>query len=306
MMPGRNYSAVSGYRYGFNGQEKSTEFVTDNFYTAQYWEYDSKLGRRWNVDPKPTVGFSDYSVFFNNPNKFIDVTGLKPTDDYYSKSGKYLGSDGSKTKEMRIISADKYYEISSQNNGTTSDEATKQLQTDSKIITVKIGNGSTTEGQYFQDLFNSGNGDGKTYRLFKEMSTTLLLDPANATLTVYTNSSIHNGPQISFVDDPNTIPGVKEGKLIKLGDAHTHQVADILDERNRNAEVQLAGDGKAAGKVGLPLFTIDSENIDAFIPKKLLMGPTVLPKDNIGVTSDLYDNKFSILRTALEYFGGKL
>ena len=35
-----------GYRYGFNTQEKDDD-VFIGAYTAEYWEYDSRLGRRW-------------------------------------------------------------------------------------------------------------------------------------------------------------------------------------------------------------------------------------------------------------------
>ncbi len=49
-MPGRNYKAGSGYRFGFNGQERSTE-INDNSFTAEFWQYDARIGRRWNVDP---------------------------------------------------------------------------------------------------------------------------------------------------------------------------------------------------------------------------------------------------------------
>jgi len=40
---------IPKYRYGFNTQEKVFEISKDH-YTARYWEYDSRLGRRWNVD----------------------------------------------------------------------------------------------------------------------------------------------------------------------------------------------------------------------------------------------------------------
>ncbi|MFX1705337.1 hypothetical protein PV783_15340 [Chitinophaga sp. CC14] len=69
------------YRYGFNGQEKSDEIKGEgNSYTAQFWEYDPRIGRRWNLDPKPTTGVSDYSVFYNSPILFSDVLGNKPED----------------------------------------------------------------------------------------------------------------------------------------------------------------------------------------------------------------------------------
>jgi hypothetical protein len=65
------------YRYGFNTQEKVFEINKDH-YTARYWEYDSRLGRRWNVDPKPTVGFSEYAVNMDDPISKNDPEGDCP------------------------------------------------------------------------------------------------------------------------------------------------------------------------------------------------------------------------------------
>lgn len=62
-MPGRNYQSSTAYRYGMNGQEKDDE-IAQGIYTAMYWEYDIRIGRRWNLDPKPFVGISYYSCFF--------------------------------------------------------------------------------------------------------------------------------------------------------------------------------------------------------------------------------------------------
>jgi hypothetical protein len=70
-----------GYRYGFNGQEKSDE-IFEGSTTALFWQYDSRLGRRWNLDPKPTIGISDYAVNGNNPIIFID-----PLGDFKTKFG---------------------------------------------------------------------------------------------------------------------------------------------------------------------------------------------------------------------------
>jgi hypothetical protein len=46
-----------------------------NSYTAMYWEYDSRIGRRWNLDIKPTPGLSQYSAFSNNPILYSDPLG---------------------------------------------------------------------------------------------------------------------------------------------------------------------------------------------------------------------------------------
>jgi hypothetical protein len=78
IQPGRNYNA-GGYRYGFNGQEKSTEINADgNSTTAEYWEYDSRIGRRWNVDPVVKAWISGYACFADNPIFYSDVNGDDP------------------------------------------------------------------------------------------------------------------------------------------------------------------------------------------------------------------------------------
>jgi len=77
-MPGRKYQAgSSSYRYGFNGQEKSTE-INDALTTAQFWEYDSRIGKRWNVDPILKVGESPYLCFSGNPIIYSDLLGDDP------------------------------------------------------------------------------------------------------------------------------------------------------------------------------------------------------------------------------------
>ena len=64
------------YRYGFNGQEETAEISGDgNHTTAQYWEYDTRLGRRWNLDPKPNPSISNYAGFANHPILYADPLG---------------------------------------------------------------------------------------------------------------------------------------------------------------------------------------------------------------------------------------
>jgi len=70
----------SDYRFGSGGggQEKDNEIYGEgNCYTAEYWEYDTRLGRRWNVDPGSTYYQSPYNAFNNNPLYFTDPLGLK-------------------------------------------------------------------------------------------------------------------------------------------------------------------------------------------------------------------------------------
>lgn len=76
IMPGRKYSSSSLYRYGFNGQERSTEIDPNgNSMTAEFWQYEARLGRRWNVDPVFKEFESPYASFGNNPVWLRDPNG---------------------------------------------------------------------------------------------------------------------------------------------------------------------------------------------------------------------------------------
>ncbi len=56
--------------------EKDNEVSGDgNSNTSEYWQYDGRLGRRWNVDSKPNPSISQYACFANNPIIFADPKG---------------------------------------------------------------------------------------------------------------------------------------------------------------------------------------------------------------------------------------
>lgn len=75
-MPARKFDAGSLYRYGFNAQERLIEIDPGgNNNTAEFWQYDARLARRWNIDPKLTTGLSSYSTFGNNPIWMTDPQG---------------------------------------------------------------------------------------------------------------------------------------------------------------------------------------------------------------------------------------
>ncbi len=100
-MPGRSYVSSTGYRYGWNTQEKVDEISgSGNHNTAMFWEYDTRLGRRWNLDPKPTTGISDYAAMANNPIWLTDHYGDKPKDvikdikGWFNRNIRHRTSDG--------------------------------------------------------------------------------------------------------------------------------------------------------------------------------------------------------------------
>jgi hypothetical protein len=62
------------YRFGFNTQEKDNE-IFEGAYSAEYWEMDSRLGRRWNIDPVIKYWESPYAILNNSPLSKIDPNG---------------------------------------------------------------------------------------------------------------------------------------------------------------------------------------------------------------------------------------
>ena len=80
----RSYEVGWVYRWGFNGQEVVGELGRSH-YTARYWEYDGRLGRRWEVDPKPTFHLSVYVALGCNPVRFSDPHGdtIRATPEAY-------------------------------------------------------------------------------------------------------------------------------------------------------------------------------------------------------------------------------
>lgn len=100
-MDGRAFSGTK-YRFGFNTQEKVDEISGDgNHNTALFWEYDTRLGRRWNLDPeyKKFPQHSHYSCFSNNPITMVDPKG---DADFYNAKGSWIGTDG-KSDNLQVI-----------------------------------------------------------------------------------------------------------------------------------------------------------------------------------------------------------
>ena len=46
-----------------------------NLNTAEFWEYDPRLGRRWDVDPVVKSYEASYVAFSDNPLIYVDPTG---------------------------------------------------------------------------------------------------------------------------------------------------------------------------------------------------------------------------------------
>ncbi len=67
-----------------NTQEKEPE-LGEGVTSAEFWVYDGKLGRRWNVDLVDKVYESSYGCFGNNPISVIDPNGADSI--FYNQQG---------------------------------------------------------------------------------------------------------------------------------------------------------------------------------------------------------------------------
>jgi len=89
-----------GLRFHFNGQETDDEIAgKGNINTAEYWESDTRLGRRWNIDPIMKYQESPYSAFANNPIWFVDISGADTGDVVVG----FGGGDITGTKNAGIV-----------------------------------------------------------------------------------------------------------------------------------------------------------------------------------------------------------
>lgn len=76
--------------------------------TAAYWEYDTRLGRRWNVDPVKKPWQSDYACFSNSPIWKVDPDG---DDDYFNSQGKLILRTGIGTS-IKVVTGNQVHDFS--------------------------------------------------------------------------------------------------------------------------------------------------------------------------------------------------
>jgi RHS repeat-associated protein len=100
------------YPFVFTGKERDEE-TGYGYFGARYMDHE--LMTMWlSVDPMadkyPSI--SPYNYCMWNPVKLVDPNGME-VDDYFSYTGKYLGSDNAKTDNVRIIDEFQWNRLSS-------------------------------------------------------------------------------------------------------------------------------------------------------------------------------------------------
>ena len=106
----------------FTGKERDEE-TGYGYFGARYMDHE--LMTMWlSVDPMadkyPSI--SPYAYCAWNPVKLVDPDGCE-IDDYFTKEGKYLGSDNANTNYIRIISEVLWNSLKDENGNVNHDEA---------------------------------------------------------------------------------------------------------------------------------------------------------------------------------------
>jgi RHS repeat-associated protein len=170
------------YQYGFNGQERDDEVSgSGNSYTAQFWQYDSRLGRRWNTDPVIKHHESPYASFGGNPVWFTDANGAD-TSLFNMSTGSEITSARKYAKgKTPIYYVDKVVE----------GESNEDLWNRAKLLTYNVGANSERKGitgnsfRKNHPLFGVGTDAGGT--VYEE---DLLDATSEFNNTLYSNASV--------------------------------------------------------------------------------------------------------------------
>lgn len=207
-MPGRKFNAGSGYRYGFNGQEHSDD-VTKGNYTAEYWEYDSRIGRRWNIDH--VYQHSPYSTFANSP-----IINIDPKGAYFFK---LFGSTSEQRKGARAFAKETDGVIKNITSKNLSVTYAYQKSADPMDIAVP----STG---FYKDGFAKVFGK-EAHKTFEYQSNGLKYGWGRINPSTGEFERIPASGRIDMVDDPITLlgPGLVRGLVSKLALAAAEKVA---------------------------------------------------------------------------------
>ena len=307
-MPERKYEPASGYRYSINGQEKTPE-IAPNTTTAEFWQYDARIGRRWNLDPRPNISISPYNCFAGNPIWYSDFKG--DTSKFFGNDAKLLYQNNKgKGTSMYVVANEQFTSFKSKYKNTdkltqelskigvkayaSEDEAAKAWAPDGAAATMSDPNKLERAASIFHfdalgdksrsDLYILGNtvaGQKST-----EPGISQEVDPLSSTLSL-------NGKDISKYTHLVTVPIFGEIEVkswIVSGVIHTHPPG----KNNFSISIgDLLGRGPAyGGDISFPMSGFTTYLVPTGLPHREMFK---LTPEAVG------DPRFRTLREGEEY-----
>jgi len=215
IMEGRSYERDTSlrYRFGFNMQEKDDEvYGAGNTNTAEYWEYDCRLGRRWNIDPINSHIQSNFSCFNNNPIGIVDIKGLSGEPSNNKKSRK------EKREERKLERAEKKFEKKIASNW--------QSEFNNQLNAITAAGMASTQADYTNaeaatlNVFNARYGDK---RWFKRLTKTYRIVPSTL---IFNETFYSENPRIDGAGTSGD-PFKLQGTLSKNNDLTNGQVQNL-------------------------------------------------------------------------------
>lgn len=311
LMPGRNFSSTA-YMFGMGGQEKDDEItgITGANYTATYWEYDTRLGRRWNVDPVIDAGQSNYVCFSNSPIIRIDPNG---DDDYYNEKGQYLYTDTKTSTDMRLITQVQWDRINNNYSTQIADKNSSygdlitDLETNSKVVTNNVTS-DQIESMWTDSHPEIPIGETIDGNKREEQLSLIVLDVEKAEINLLKQDDPRNNEGESYTSTPlfdRENRTYTDKNLLVIGGIHMHpnKQGDLLLGRNDGAYYNTQpNDVEQAKWLNAPMyvqgynFAGNGLEIDLNLPS----GNSV---DTYKAGEEI--KNFDLGRDALETFGNK-
>ncbi len=200
------------YRYGMNTQEADDEIYGEgNSFTAEYWQYDPRLGRRWNLDPIIKDWESPYATMHNNPIYWNDPLGNDPPKKrgWLNRVGNWLQGNGYINRARKFARENNIEEnsiILSKNKAI--------------ITTVEV----SKEGEWLPA------GDGVSIKTSELLETTYTFrDGKTFKSTVTATSILQAGNGLGPVNDPEKVdPNVPDVSSIIDGTSNLSQATSLL------------------------------------------------------------------------------